>query len=80
MACIRAYRLGGPELHPFLLRLTSRGTNSCESEFEAIRANCSNVVTRFFFLQVDSCESIRASRPDSSCESLDHLRSGSYYS
>ena len=43
--------------------------------FEAIRANRSHVMKLgfFFFLRIDSRESICADRPDSRCESPGHL-------
>ena len=64
---IRTNRPRLPELNPFL-RITLKFANR---RFEAIRANRSNVTKIAFSF----CESIRASRPDSHCESLCHLRS-----
>ena len=48
------------------LRIAFRGTKTANRRFEAIRTNRSNVMR---------IESIRANRPDSRCESPDHLRS-----
>ena len=59
----------------------------CESRFggqaiganrrvEAIRANRLHVMKIGVLLRIDSCESIRANRPDSRCESPGHLRPG----
>ena len=60
-------------MNPFLriaLRGGGGGLKIANRRFEAIRANCSHVMKIVFFF----CESIRANRPDSRCESPGHLR------
>ena len=52
-----------------------RGVKLANRRFDAMRANRSHVMKIAGFLRIDSCESIRANRPDSRCESPGHLGS-----
>ena len=66
---ILANRFRVPELNPLFCESRFGGPKRVNCRFEAIRANRSHVMkTGFFF-----CESIRANRPHSCCESPGHL-------
>ena len=57
---ILANRFRVPELSPFFANRASGGLKIANRRFEAIRANRSHVMKRgFFFLRIDSCESLR---------------------
>ena len=58
-----------PLKNPFLCESRFGGLTIANREFEAIRANRSHVLKKW----VCFCESIRAKRPDSRCESPGHL-------
>ena len=72
---ILANRLGVPELNPFFCELRFGGLKIANRSFEAIRANRWHIMKIGVFLRIDSCEAIRANRPDSRCESPGHLGS-----
>ena len=67
----------GSQTEPSFLRIALRGAKKIANHrFEAIRANRLHVMNIvFFFLRIDSRESIGANRPDSRCESPGHLGS-----
>ena len=65
----------GSRTEPLLCKSGFRGLKSANPRFEAIRANRSQAMKTRVLLNVDSLESIRANRPDSRCESPDHLSS-----
>ena len=64
-----------PNWTPFFCESRFVGLKIANRMFEAIRANRSHFmkIGFFFFLRIDSRESIRANRPDSRCESPGHL-------
>ena len=62
---------------PFFANRAS-GATIANHRFEVIRANRMHVMKIGVFLRIDSCESIRASRTDSRCESPGHLSSGCF--
>ena len=64
----------GSRTEPLLCESRFGGLKMANRRLEAIRANRSNVMKIEVFLRIDSCESIRANRPDSRCESPGHLR------
>ena len=74
---IRANRPRVPEMNPFkrcfFANRVPGHQKIANHGFEAIRANCSNVMKIAVFLRIDSREVIRANRPDSKSESLGHL-------
>ena len=57
-----------PDLNPFFCESRFGGAQT-NRRFKAIRANRSHTMEIGFFLRIDSCESIRANRRDSRCES-----------
>ena len=63
----------GSRSEPLFCKSRFRGLKIANRSFEAIRANRWHVMKIVFFLRIDSCESIRASRPNSRCESPGHL-------
>ena len=66
-----------PELNPFVANRAVGGLKNVNCRFEAIRANRSHVmeIVFFFFLRVDSRESVRRNCPDSHREPPGHLSS-----
>ena len=57
----------GSRTEPILGDMCCWGLKIANHSFEAIRANCSNVLKIGDFPRFDSCESIRANRPDPHC-------------